>query len=144
MKQPTTDEAKASAGDVAAKEMPQKYQGALLRTPIVLEPLKGRKRKKKYTQGTKGLQRLTLGVSDALYRSANSVSRATKTFSKRSKKSARKRRDGLVRDSLRNASRGFANGLIELGEAPNEIAQRIGTGQVRRTFRAFIPFAWGR
>ncbi len=113
----------------------------LLSTPIVIEPIKRRnkKKKKKYSKGTKGVQRLALGVTDALYRSANSVAKAEKTISKRSKKSSRKKRDGLVRDSLRNASRGISDGFTELGKGPNEIARRIGTGRVRRTFKAFIP-----
>jgi hypothetical protein len=142
MKNPSTDAPKGS-GDKKVPEEPQPYQGAILRTPLVYS-LKSRKRKKKYTSGTKGFQRLALGLSDALYRSSNSVSRAARTFSKRSNKSARKRRDGLVRDSLRNASRGFANGLTELGEAPYEVARRIPTGQVRRTFQVLVPFGWGR
>jgi hypothetical protein len=114
--------------------------GALFTTPVVIEPVRKKKgKKKKYTKGTKGVQRLTLGVSDALFRSANSVAKGAKTFSKRSKKSSRKRRDGLIRDSLRNASRGVGDGLAELGKAPNEIARRISTGQVRKAFRAFTP-----
>jgi hypothetical protein len=123
-----------------AKTEAQKGDEPLLTTPIVIEPVKGKKKKKKkYTKGTKGIQRLALGVTDALYRSANSVSKAEKTISKRSKKSSRKKRDGLVRDSLRNSSRGISDGFTELGKAPNEIARRIGTGRVRRTFKAFIP-----
>jgi len=119
----------------------KKSDGALFTTPIVIEPVrkKGKKKKKKYTRGTKGIQRLALGVTDALYRSANSVAKAEKTISKRSKKSSRKKKDGLVRDSLRNASRGIGDGFTELGKAPNEIARRIGTGQVRRAFRVFTP-----
>jgi hypothetical protein len=122
-------------------DAPKSDEHALFTTPIVIEPLKGKrsKKKKKYTRGSKGLQRLAVGVSDAVFRSANSVAKGAKTFSKRSKKSSRKKRDGLVRDSLRNASRGFSDGLTELGKAPNEIAKRIGTGQVRRSFRVFIP-----
>jgi hypothetical protein len=118
----------------------KKREGALFTTPIVIEPVKKKgKKKKKYTRGTKGIQRLALGVTDALYRSANSVAKAEKTISKRSKKSSRKKKDGLVRDSLRNASRGIGDGFTELGKAPNEIARRIGTGQVRRAFRVFTP-----
>jgi len=120
-------------------EAPKNEEGALFTAPVVIERLKGKKRKKKYTKGTKGVQRLAVGVSDAVFRSANSVAKGAKTFSKRSKKSSRKKRDGLVRDSLRNASRGLSDGLTELGKAPNEIAKRISTGQVRRTLRVFIP-----
>lgn len=128
---------------MATQTQAKKREGALFVTPIVIEPVKkkGKKKKKKYTRGTKGIQRLALGVNDALYRSANSVAKAEKTISKRSKKSSRKKKDGLVRDSLRNASRGISDGFTELGKAPNEIAKRIGTKQVRRAFRAFTPIA---
>jgi hypothetical protein len=113
----------------------------VITTPIVLEAVgnKRKRKKKKYTKGTKGAQRLTLGLSDALFRSANSLAKGAKTFSKRSKKSSRKKRDGLVRDSLRNASRGIADDFNELGKAPNAIAKRIGTGQVRRAFKIVVP-----
>jgi hypothetical protein len=122
-----------------AKAEPQGEE-PLLTTPIVIEPVRGKKKKKrKYSKGTKGVQRLAQGVTDALYRSANSVAKADKTVSKRSKKSARKKRDGLVSDSLRNYSAGVSDGFKELGKAPNEIAKRIGTKRVRRTFKAFIP-----
>lgn len=120
----------------------KKREGALFTTPVVVERVKKKgknKKKRKYTKGTKGVQRLALGVTDALYRSANSVSKAEKTISKRSKKSSRKKKDGLVRDSLRNASRGVSDGFTELGKAPNEIAKRIGTKQVRRAFRVLTP-----
>lgn len=116
---------------------------ALLTAPIIIKLQKSKKKgkkKKKYSRGSKGLQRLVQGTADALSRSANSLSRGTKTFSKRSKKSSRKKRDGLVRDSLRNASRGVSKGLNELGKAPNEIAKRIGTGQIRRAVRILVPF----
>jgi hypothetical protein len=114
---------------------------ALLTVPTVFKLRKKKgKKKKKYSRGSKGLQRLAQGTSDALSRSANSLSRGTKTFAKRSKKSSRKKRDGLVRDSLRNASRGVSKGMNELGKAPNEIAKRIGTNQVRRAVRLIVPF----
>lgn len=118
----------------------KKREGALFTTPVVIERVKKKgKKKKKYTKGTKGIQRLALGVTDALYRSANSVAKAEKTISKRSKKSSRKKKDGLVRDSLRNTSRGISDGFTELGKTPNEIAKRIGTRQVRRAFRVVTP-----
>jgi hypothetical protein len=111
---------------------------ALFTAPIVLERTKkGKKKGKRYTSGTKGLQQLALGVSKAAYRSANSFADGFRVFSKQSNKSARRRRDGLIRDSLRNASSGFAEGLTELGRAPGEIARRISSRNVWRTFRIF-------
>lgn len=115
----------------------ENYDAPLLRTPLVLEPVK-KKKKKKYTRGTKALQDFAQGISDAAYRSANSIGEATNTFSKRSKKSARKRRDGLVWDSLQNAGRAFGDGATELGKAPDALTRRIRTGQIRRAVRTFV------
>lgn len=114
---------------------------ALITTPVVIKLGKSgkNKNKKKYTRGTKGLQRLVLGVSKAAFRSSNSVAEGLKTFVKRSNKSSRKRRDGLVREVFRNASRGFGDSLTELGKAPGELARRVGTRRVWRTFRVFTP-----
>jgi hypothetical protein len=135
-----TDE-KKSAKTTAERSAAGVSSQALLTTPVIIKLGKSnKKKKKKYSRGTKGLQRLIVGVSKATSRSANSLAKGTKTFAKRSNKSARKKRDGSIRDSLRNASRGISDGFTELGKAPNEIARRIGTGQVRRAFRVFIPF----
>lgn len=101
-----------------------------------------RNRKKKYTKGTKAPQRFLFGESRANYRIANAFSRGLRTFVRRSNRSSRRRKDGFVRYSLRNASRGFNSGLKELGRAPEEITNRIGTRNVRRAFRLLTnPFS---
>jgi hypothetical protein len=115
---------------------------ALITTPMILKrgKLTTKGSKKKYSSGTKAFQRLTLGISKAAFRTSNSVAEGLKTFSKDSSKSARKRRDGMFRDSLRNASRGLSDGLVEFSKAPAEITDRVGTGRVWRTVRVFVPF----
>lgn len=108
--------------------------------PHVLKREKGKKKKKKkYSRGTKAAQRLFLGVSKAGYRASNSLAEGLDTFVKRSNKSARKRRDGMLRDAFRNASRGFSDGAKELGRAPQAIANSIGTRRVWRIFRVASP-----
>ena len=92
-----------------------------------------------YSEGTKGAQRLTLGVSKAAYRTANSFARGFSTFADRSEESSRKRRDGLVKDILRNSSKAFEEGMNEFGKAPDEIAKKISSRTVTRMFRLFIP-----
>jgi hypothetical protein len=112
----------------------------LLRGPVIVVKESKRRKKKRYTRGTKGVQKLTLGLSRGAFRATNSVAEAFRVFAKRSNRSARKRKDGLVRDSLRNASRGLRRGFRELGDAPVEVARQIGTRRVWRTFRVFVPF----
>jgi len=115
---------------------------ALLTTPMILVREKsGRKRsRKRYTRGAKGFQQLALGISKAAFRVTNSVAKGLGTFARESNKSGRKRRDGIIRDSLRNASSGVSDGLTELGRAPGEVARRINSGRVWRTVRVFTPF----
>ena len=116
-------------------------QLAILTTPVILKRAKSKKKKKKakYTRGTKGLQRLVLGLSRAAFRSSNSVAKGFQTFARQSRKSSRRRRDGLIRDSFRNASRGFSAGLSELGQAPGEVARRVSTRRVWRMYRVLTP-----
>jgi len=112
---------------------------ALITTPIVFHSKRrdDDDKSRKYSRGTKTTQRLSLGISKAAYRTAKSISSGLSTFSDESDKSSRKRKDGMVRDSLRNASKGFEDGLNELGKAPDEIARRISGKTIIRVFRAF-------
>jgi hypothetical protein len=121
---------------------PQPSEPPLWTTPIYYGRGRGgrrRRRRNRYTKGTRAWQRLTFGSERATYRLANSWARGLRTFVRRSDRSRRRKKDGLIRDSLRNASRGFSVALRELGRAPGEIAWRIGTRNVRRTVLAFNP-----
>ncbi len=107
--------------------------------PIIVKRVKTKKGKKKYTRGTKALQDLVLGASEAGFRASNSVSKGMKTFVKRTKKSSRKKRDGTIRDALRNASIAFGDGVSELGRVPQDLAKRISTRRAWKTVRTFTP-----
>lgn len=118
----------------------------LLTVPVVIDRRGngGRKkrrgrRKKKYSRSTKGIQRFLFGSSRAGYRVTNSLARGLNTFVRRGNRSARRRRDGFVRDAFRNFSRGFGRAASEFGRAPFEIARRVSTRRVWRTFRIFVP-----
>jgi hypothetical protein len=117
---------------------------AILIEPLVLKRLSKKRDKKKYTKGTKQFQRLTLGLTKGGYRASNSLTKGLNTFFKRSNKSARKRRDGLVRDSLRNASRGVGDGFTSLGKAPFEVARRVSTRRVWKNLKRVPIFPFGR
>lgn len=117
--------------------------GALWTTPIILRRDKKSKRgrkKKKYSRGTKGLQRLVLGFSESANRMARGFSRSSRSFADRSRNSSRKRRDGIVRDIFRNASRAFQKGSGQFSKAPEEIAKRFSTRRTWRAVRVWTPF----
>jgi|SwirhirootsSR1_FD_contig_21_1834016_length_1030_multi_4_in_0_out_0_2 hypothetical protein len=137
----TTVDVGATLGtDIAPPAGPSK--GAMFTAPIVmtLDRRSSKKGRKRYSQGTKGTQRFLFGVSKAGFRVSDSFSRGFDTFVKRSNRSARKRKDGYVRDSLENASRGVGKGLSTLGRAPYDVARRIPTRVVWNTFRVLTPF----
>ena len=113
---------------------------AVITVPIVLTRNSRKRRRKRYTKGTKGQQRFILGLSEAAYRATNAVSKGFDTFNDRSKKSRWKKRDGIERDFLRNASRGVRDALYELGKAPGELTRRISTRRVAKAVRFLNPF----
>jgi hypothetical protein len=111
----------------------------IISSAIVFELKTKNRNRRRFSSGTKDTQRLSLGLSKSAYRVANSFAEGFWTFSDRSEQSSRRRRDGVVRDSLRNASKGVEKGFNELGRAPGEIARRISGRNVWRTFRLFTP-----
>lgn len=107
-----------------------------------------KKKKKKYSRGTKDLQDLVEGVIRASARTTRAVSAGVTHYDKRSRRSARKRRDGAVWDGLENWARGIGKTVRKSAGAPNDIAKRLNTKAVRRQLRAMtrlgVPFVWRR
>jgi hypothetical protein len=133
---PDTKKTQENVGIAAQASFVGVSPHALLTSPIIIQRESSKKRKRKrYSSNTKDIQRLAFGLSRAVFRSTNSVAKGFKTFVKKSNKSARKRRDGLVREALRNASEGVSDGFAELGKAPGEVARRVRSGRIWRTFR---------
>ncbi len=145
-----TDQTETKTTVTGAEGQPTTYtaqetQQQLIASPVYFSRKKKKSKKRRYTKGTKPFQKLLLGTSRAAYRTANSFAEGFNTFAKRSNRSGRRRRDGLVRNSLRNAARGFSDAAREIGKAPWPIARQIGTKNVRRGFRViFNPFTFGR
>lgn len=142
-KKPDGTDGTSEADSTGSGQRNKADQQLVYSAPIVIRLERSKKKsksKRKYSRGSKASQRLVQGFADAFSRSANSLRLGTRTFAKRSKRSSKKRKDGLVRDSLRNASRGVGKGMEELGKAPYQVAKRIGTGQVRRAFKIMVPF----
>ncbi|HZT35773.1 MAG TPA: hypothetical protein VFA15_07625, partial [Nitrososphaera sp.] len=123
-----TETAEGKKSKVTAKAPAAISAQAVLTSPVIIEiQRKNKRRKKKYSRGTKGIQRFLFGVSKATSRTANALADGADTFSKRSNKSSKRRRDGFIRDALRNSSHAFSDGATEFGKAPYEITKRIGT-----------------
>src|SRR5689334_11263432 len=93
------------------------------RRPIVIG---GKKRKKrKYSRGLKDLQewgRAMARVSDGVARSAW---KGTRAYRKASNKSARKKRDGAIRDYNLNVAKGISKSLRSSSSLPYDLARAL-------------------
>ena len=102
-----------------------------------------KKKKKKYSSGTRDAQKLERAFGRAAGRIARAVSVGIETYNQESDRSARKRKDGAVRDALVNASMGLGDAMQELSRAPRELANGIPSGlmwrQMRSVARVVMP-----
>jgi hypothetical protein len=82
-------------------------------------------RKKKYSKGTRDVQELGHAFSKGAYRMGNAVAVALDAFYRQQSKSARKKRDGMMRDAMKNWGRGFRDGAREAAKAPYDVYKRV-------------------
>jgi hypothetical protein len=129
------------SGDATARTQPSQL---VFVTPQVYEVRRGRK-KKKYSRGLKDVQRFEDGLTTAAKRVGRAVERGLRTYRKRRNKSARKRKDGAIRDGLDNVSIGLGRTLRVASDAPYDFTKKVNSKrfsrQLRNTLRFFtLPF----
>lgn len=109
--------------------------------PIVYEVRSGKgKKKKKYSRGLKQPQKLAEGAVRASERLAQAAADGLSTFRKRCNSSSRKKRDGALKDSLRNLSRGMEDALTTAAKAPSDLTRKVSTRRLSRI--VLPPFPW--
>ena len=97
-------------------------------TPIVVKP----KKKKKYSRNLRTIQELEKGWTDSARRVAKAVKEGFDTYTDDRDKSAKKRRDGAMRDLLRNQSKAVRKTLSIAAEVPADIMDTIADLKVVR------------
>lgn len=139
------DKQKESAGAGASKAAPVAAASSAAHGAdhvLVLEKKK-KKKKRKYTRGLKGIQRLQRGAARSSWRIGDAVADGLKEFRKRNDRSSRKRRDGALRDTFKNLSRGAGEVLRGSGKAPYDFARRLPNRAIWRQVRPAVQFlAW--
>lgn len=112
--------------------------------PVVLRrKKKKRKRKKKFTRGSKDTQALSHGIvrgASALYEGGY---RTFRVLDKKSNKSARKYRDGGIRDLLKNSALAADKGLSTAAKAPYKVLRQVQTKYALRQTRPFVEAVYG-
>ena len=99
---------------------------------LVTQP---KKKKRRYSRGLREVQQLERSVSKVSARVARAVAKGMTTYRKRSDKSARKKRDGAIRDFAVNLAEGVGKTMRDLSRVPADLARGLNTKRVRRRVR---------
>jgi hypothetical protein len=97
-------------------------------TPIVieLEKKKKKKGKKKYSGGlSRSVQELESGATKSARRVAKAVREALNVYEDARDDSAEKKKDGALRDMLRNQSKALREGLPIAAQAPSDFLDAV-------------------
>ena len=103
--------------------------------PSPIEVLEKKKKKRKYSRGLKDVGRLERGAAKAARRMSRALDRGLLEYRRRSNRSARKRRDGAIRDGLENWSRALGKALRASSRAPYDLVRPITTKRFTRRWR---------
>jgi hypothetical protein len=132
------DAAQVAAGPdpvVYETQRPIVYEVAYQR-PIVYEVRKKRRRKKKYSSGLKDPQKVEQGLSRSVERVAHAVADGFTRYRRRRNNSARKKRDGAIKDVCRNVGRGAETAIRRAAKAPTDLTRKL---SFRRVTRLLVP-----
>ncbi|XXX76167.1 hypothetical protein WMF30_51810 [Sorangium sp. So ce134] len=103
-------------------------------TPLVLNVKKSGKKRKR-SGNLKEFQRALWGSTKATDRLSSAFSEGLKTFRKRSDKSSRNKKDGLLKDLYKNSAAGLSKTLRESSSVPRILAKSVKGKTIRRRIR---------
>jgi len=126
-----------------ATPAPTVLPAVILHESIRVKSGKGKKKKRRYSAGLGTIQHLERGVARSLETVSKGVARVFSEYSERSDKSARKKRDGALRDGIENWTKALSKGMRVAGDAPYDFVKQVSRGrgskQVRKTVRLLTP-----
>ena len=102
-----------------------------------------KKKKRRYTKGLRAVQQIERGIARSLDVFAEGVARTFSEYRKRSGKSARKRKDGALRNGIENWTKAMSKGISASSKAPYDFVKTVNSGrgskELRRTIRSLTP-----
>lgn len=132
----TTSSNAQPAAAAAATAQPSADPMLPLDGPLVLG--KKKRKKRRYSGRFKIPGRAEFGASKAAKRLANAVSDGIDTYVRRSNRSARKRRDGALKDLVKNSTRGVGKTLRKSTKVPRELTKALPARALRRTAKGLL------
>jgi len=130
------------AEPVATPPPPARPQ-VILQESVRVKGAGKRKRKRRYSVGLGTIQHLERGITRSLETVTKGVARTFSEYTERSDNSARKKRDGALRDGIENWTKALSKGMRIAGDAPYDFVRQVNRGpgskQVRDTIRLLTP-----
>jgi hypothetical protein len=103
--------------------------------PIVLSLKKKRKRARRYSKEFKDVQRIERHVTRASHRLARAVESGTADYRKNRNKSARKKKDGALRDFVTNSGLAMSRTLKDASQVPYDVSRAFDSKRSQRQLR---------
>ena len=103
-------------------------------TDSVVAP-KTTKKKRTYSRGLRAGQELERGIAQATATFSDAIADTFKTYKKRSRSSSFNKRDGAVRDALKNWTKAVGQGLKTASDAPYDFVSTVNRGRASRRIR---------
>ncbi len=144
MAQTTTS--KTAADGTTAQASPTVSTNAdlvVIERPIVYEKTRNKKRgKRKYSKNLKDPQKLEVDATRSANRVARAVADGISEYRGERNKSARRKRDGAIKDVVRNIGRGLSEALDTGSRAPSDLTRRATTKRLSRLLIVPPPFSY--
>jgi hypothetical protein len=111
-----------------------------LTTPLVVYDYGKKRKRKKYSRGLKTVQRTEDGLTLAGRRLGDAIESGFRSYRKRRNKSARRRKDGPLRDWVRNSAGGVSQFFSVGSNAPYDVARKLNNRRFGKQFRDTVRF----
>jgi len=99
--------------------------------------------KRKYSRRTRGVQEVEHGVSKAAASLGEAVATTFRTYKKREKASSFKKRDGAIKDAVKNWTKAYGKGMKEASDVPYQLVKSVNSSkaskQIRDAVKMFAP-----
>ena len=122
-----TPETSTSPAAVAA---PPEASGTMVPTAPVVE-----KKKRKFSKGLKGVQKMERAVTKATGRVARAIAKGVADYRERSDASSYKKRDGALRDLNKNVAKSLSKALRTISNVPKDLAKGLDGKRARKRMR---------
>jgi hypothetical protein len=102
-------------------------------------PAVQRKGKRKYSKNLREVQEFERYASKAFNRMARSVEAGIREWRKQTDRSARRRRDGAIRDALDNFALATGKQMRVMSRVPEDVVDAVRALKIRRVVRRLLP-----